>query len=152
MRDTILRPPRTAELPAASALCMRSKAYWGYDAAFMNACRDELTLTERDLIESDVILAVHKRAIAGVAQVSFEGGEAELDKLFIEPDLIGHGIGRILIDWANQQAKENEASYLSVTADPDALPFYKKMRFEQVGEEPSGSIPGRVLPRCRIAI
>ena len=40
-----LRPARPEEAPALTELCLRSKAVWGYDAAFMQACRRELTMT-----------------------------------------------------------------------------------------------------------
>ena len=40
-----LRPARIEDLEALSALCLRSKAHWGYDAAFMAAWGQELTLT-----------------------------------------------------------------------------------------------------------
>ena len=33
------------EADCLTALCMRSKAHWGYDAAFMHACREELRMT-----------------------------------------------------------------------------------------------------------
>ena len=33
------------EAAALSGLALRSKGYWGYDAAFLDACRAELTLT-----------------------------------------------------------------------------------------------------------
>ena len=39
-----IRTPRPDELSSLSDLCFRSKAVWGYDAAFMEACRGELTL------------------------------------------------------------------------------------------------------------
>ena len=38
----ILRAPLEDELPALADLCFRSKAVWGYDAAFMEACRPVL--------------------------------------------------------------------------------------------------------------
>jgi hypothetical protein len=36
-----IRAPRADELSRLSDLCFRSKAVWGYDAAFTEACRDE---------------------------------------------------------------------------------------------------------------
>ena len=38
-----------SDAPALTLLALRSKAVWGYDAAFIAACRDELTLTADDL-------------------------------------------------------------------------------------------------------
>lgn len=145
-QEVVLRPPVEAELPAASALCLRSKALWGYDRDFIESCRDELTLEPKDLVETKVALAFRSDDMIGVAQLSVEVDRAELDKLFVDPEWIGHGIGRILFDWSVETAREHGAGTMLVTADPDAVPFYEKMGFERIGEEPSGSIAGRVLP------
>ena len=150
--NIILRPPSAPELPAASALCLRSKAHWGYDSSFMEACRDELTLTPSDLGATDVTLAVREGVMVGVAQLSIKAGEAELEKLFVEPDWIGKGIGKVLFGWTVQRARQRGARTMRVTADPDAVPFYEKMGFKSIGEEPSGSIPGRVLPVFRLQL
>lgn len=36
---------------------------------------------------------------------------------------------------------------LTVDADPDAAPFYRRMGARDDGQAASGSIPGRLLPR-----
>ncbi len=33
-----VRPARSGEAVSLTALCLRSKAHWGYDAAFMRLC------------------------------------------------------------------------------------------------------------------
>src|SRR3546814_14021028 len=38
-----LRLAKSSECGSLSALALRSKAYWGYDSAFLQACRDDLT-------------------------------------------------------------------------------------------------------------
>ena len=43
--DPPIRSARPEEAETLSALALRSKAYWGYPADFMEACREELTLT-----------------------------------------------------------------------------------------------------------
>ena len=50
-----LRDARHDELPGLSELCLRSKAVWGYDDAFMTACRTELTLRP-DELQSTLLL------------------------------------------------------------------------------------------------
>ena len=40
-----IRSARVQEAKEISALAMRSKAYWGYSKEFMEACREELTVT-----------------------------------------------------------------------------------------------------------
>ena len=39
------RPATAADAPVLSNIAFRAKALWGYDAAFMEMCRDELTIT-----------------------------------------------------------------------------------------------------------
>ncbi len=141
-----IRPAREADLAEASELCLRSKAHWGYDAAFIAACREELTLTPADLAGGHVELAYDGETMVGVMHLILEGDQAHLEKLFIEPHAIGGGIGGALFAHTRELASQSGARIMHVTADPQATGFYKRMGFEQVGEEPSGSIPGRVLP------
>ena len=87
------------DLAALTALCLTSKAHWGYDAAFMAACRDELTLCEADLQTTEIGVIRDGRAPVAMAQVSVHGSEAEIDKLFVHPGAMGRGHGRALFDW-----------------------------------------------------
>ncbi|WP_040464864.1 GNAT family N-acetyltransferase [Erythrobacter sp. NAP1] len=146
MPDPLLRPLHAEELEQASALCLRSKAHWGYDAAFIEACRAELTLTCNDLSTSEVVVLEDGTAIIGLAQLRIDGAQSELEKLFVEPRLIGTGLGKALFAWARDAAERKGAARMVVTADPDAVPFYRSIGFEPVGEEPSGSVSGRMLP------
>lgn len=149
-RELHLRPARIDELAALTELCLRSKAVWGYDDAFMRACRAELTLAPRDLQTSRIQIAESDGKIVGVAQVSVAATEASLDKLFVEPDVLRMGAGRALFDWAADAAREEGARSLTIEADPDAAPFYRRMGARDAGFAPSGSIPGRLLPRLKL--
>lgn len=142
-----LRPPQRSDLAPASRLCLRSKAWWGYDDAFHALCETELTLTDDDLANDKMIIAEDDRGMAGMAQVSRDETGCYLEKLFVDTDRIGQGVGRILYDWAIKAARDLRASELIVEADPDAVPFYERMGCIRAGEVKSGSIPGRTLPR-----
>ena len=52
-----IRPPRIDELTGLSDLCFRSKAVWGYDENFMEACRGELSFEPRDLELTPIAVA-----------------------------------------------------------------------------------------------
>ena len=141
-----IRPAREEELRELSDLCMRSKAWWGYDDAFMEACRDELSVTEQDLRDTPVaVLEVNGQPV-GVAQVDPQGELAELDKLFVDPRAIGTGAGRKLWEWSVGTARSLGAKKFKVVADPGAAAFYEHMGAVPAGSVPSGSIPGRELP------
>jgi len=142
-----LRNALQDELSSLSALCLRSKAHWGYDEAFITACRAELTLHPDELDTTSLRVAERDAAVAGLAQVKVVGPDAELLKLFIEPALLGSGIGRLLFEWATAKARDLGATRMTIDADPGAAPFYERMGAHHAGFAPSESIPGRMLPR-----
>ncbi len=142
-----LRPARESDLAALSDLCFRSKAVWGYDAAFMEACRPELTLTPSDLLESSVQVAENGGLIVGVVQVAVTATESSLEKLFVAPDALRLGAGRLLFAWAVEAARECGARTLVIESDPGAVDFYRRMGARDAGRALSGSIPGCWLPR-----
>ena len=143
----ILREPAPSELRKLSGLCQRSKAHWNYPEDMMKAFRSELTIRKADLEQDAIMLAEDKRGIAGVVQVSKAGGDAVLEKLFVDPDRMGEGTGKILYVWACRVARDNGAKALRIDSDPDAAAFYEHMGAVRSGTAESASIPGRQLPR-----
>ncbi len=143
----LIRAPELGELPALSELCMRSKAVWGYDEAFMAACRRELSFDLHDLESSHIAVAARGEDVVGVAQVRVAGNEADLAKLFVDPAAMRLGVGQALFAWALDTARALGASRMVIEADPDAAPFYRRLGAREVGLVPSGSIAGRMLPK-----
>jgi GNAT superfamily N-acetyltransferase len=146
-----LRTPRPDEAAILTELCLRSKA-GGYDKEFMQACRDELTLTPSTMQSSHFKVAEIGRCLIGMAQVTVKGDTAELDKLFVEPTQLRSGAGYALFDWAKNTAREAGAVTLVIDADPDASGFYRRMGAVDDGVAPSGSIPGRFIPRLKLKL
>lgn len=142
-----LRPPTLEELPELSALMMRSKALWGYSAAFMEACRNELTLTPDHLRTSQICVAYDDNGLIGIAEICLEDDAVDLASLFVDPARKGTGAGRILFEWAIVNAAKSGKSKMTIDADPFAAPFYRHMGAYDVGKTPSPSVPGRFLPR-----
>jgi GNAT superfamily N-acetyltransferase len=147
-----LRDARQNELSNLSELCLRSKAVWGYDEAFLAACRAELTLHPDELLSTCLQVAERDWTVVGVAQVSITGIDADLLKLFVEPTLLRSGVGRLLFKWACSRAQSLGATRMTIEADPAASPFYERMGARHAGSTPSRSIPGRVLPLMEIAL
>src|SRR5262245_16229521 len=115
--QTLIRAPDIAELPDLSELCLRSKAVWGYDAAFMAACRAELTFHPDDLTSSRIAVAEQAGAILGVVQVKLiSPAEADLTRLFIEPSALRGGIGKTLFAWGVDAARNMGATRLIIEA------------------------------------
>ena len=147
-----LRPARADEADLLTELCLRSKAVWGYDRAFMRACRAELTLSPADFANSAIQVAIENNRVVGVAQVVAHGDTADLAKLFVEPTVLRGGVGRQLFRWAAETARGKGAKSMSIEADPDAVAFYRRMGAIDDGMAASGSIPGRMLPRLKLRL
>jgi GNAT superfamily N-acetyltransferase len=147
-----LRDARQDELPSLSELCVRSKAVWGYDVAFMTACRAELTLSPDEFQHTYLQVAEHDSTVVGLAQIKVTARDADLLKLFVEPALLGSGIGRLLFEWATARARGLGAVRMTIEADSGAAPFYARMGACHAGFAPSRSIPGRMLPRMRMEL
>ena len=141
-----LRPAINSELDVLHDLCMRSKAYWGYDEAFMKACTEELRITKSDLENHHVVVAEEGSQILGVTQLEITDKNAELDKLFICPDAIGKGVGKQLFNWVKETSRAAGSRKITIHADPYAEDFYSYMGAKTTRTVPSGSIEGRVLP------
>lgn len=147
-----LRPARPEEAADLSALALRSKGHWGYDAEFLEACRAELTWTEDDLSRATVVVAERDGIAVGFLVLAGAGDQGELDALFVDPPAIGGGVGSLLMDEALRLARAHGRRTLAIDADPGAEPFYLRYGARRVAEVPSGSIPGRLLPRLVIEL
>ena len=159
-----LRSPRCDEAATLIDLCLRSKAVWGYNEEFMQACRRDLTLDEgfmqacrggltltASLIRSSYVrVAEIRERLVGVAQVDVKEELAELDKLFIEPTRLRSGAGKALFEWAVTIARDAGAVTMVIDADPNAAGFYRRMGAVDDGMAPSGTIPGRFVPRLKL--
>ncbi|HEU0220815.1 MAG TPA: GNAT family N-acetyltransferase [Paracoccaceae bacterium] len=148
----VFRAPRQGEAGMLTELCLRAKASWGYDAAFMAACRAELTVAPGDLLGGSMQVVELAGAPVGLVELRLEDGAAELEKLFVAPEAQGAGIGAALFGWAAARARACGAAWLRIDSDPGAEGFYLRMGAERAGSAPSRSIPGRMLPRLRFRL
>lgn len=142
-----LQPARAADAAALTDLALRSKGHWGYDSDFLDACRRELTLRPDDVAARRATVAVDGTGrLVGFYTLDGEPPEGEVGMLFVEPDRIGTGLGRLL--WSDMTGRAESMGFQSllIQADPGAAPFYEAMGATVIGSRPSGSVPGRHLP------
>ena len=142
-----LRRARSDEIEILTDLSMRAKRSNGYDDAFMQACRAELTVTAARMEEGEYWVA-ESDAVCGCVclKTTFEGF-GEVHAFFIDPECQRKGVGRSLWLKVVERARLLGITSLSLDADPAAVPFYRAMGFVEIGQTPSGSIEGRMLPR-----
>jgi GNAT superfamily N-acetyltransferase len=146
MPEYRIRCAEREEHASISALALRSKAHWGYTAAFLAACRDELTFDEATCGSGLMHVATEDGIIRGFNLVGGAPPEGELRALFVEPDAIGTGCGKMLLADALEAAREAGCTRVTLDADPGAEGFYRRFGARRIGSTPSGSIAGRMLP------
>jgi len=149
---TRLRPAAPGEAALLSELAVRSKGHWGYDADFLEACRDELTLHDDELAARRTVVAEVDGRIVGFGTLEGQPPRGALGMLFVDPDAVGRGIGRALLDRLVDTARAEGFTVLGIDADPNAEAFYRAAGAVRVGTVPSGSVPGRVLPLLELAL
>ena len=147
----MIRPARLGEGSQLTAMIMESKAYWGYDKAFMESCRDELTIDDDYITRATTFVFVDDkpRAFAGFTVTDTP---VEVDYLFVSPDCIGQGIGRRLFTALTQEAVALGIEKLMIASDPGARGFYESMGAIRIGDIESGSIKGRTLPLLQLSL
>jgi GNAT superfamily N-acetyltransferase len=145
----VMRSARADEAEALSSLALRSKAQWGYDAAFLDACRPALTFGPEDLGAPHAVVAEVDGEVAGFYTLKGTLPEGELDNLWVEPRRMRTGVGRRLWEHAMAAATSIGLTAVLIDADPNAEGFYLAMGAERVGTTPSTTFPGRLLPRMR---
>ncbi len=143
MSEIVIRPAQTSEAQFLTALCVRSKAHWGYDDAFMRLSRASLTVSDADIASGRTLVAADDDRIVGVARVEPDG---ELGMMFVDPPAMGRGAGGALFAAAIAVARRLGARSMPILADPNAAPFYERMGARFVSHAPSDAIPGRTLP------
>ncbi|MFE5089253.1 GNAT family N-acetyltransferase [Streptomyces sp. NPDC056638] len=150
--DTNVRPARRSEAGALTELALASKAHWGYDEAFLAACRDELTMHPADIDRRRTTVAEEDGRVLGFTTLDGAPPEGALGMMFVAPDAIGRGIGRLLFEHTVTEARRLGFARLTIDADPNAEPFYLAMGAVRIGATPSGSILGRELPLLEVGL
>jgi GNAT superfamily N-acetyltransferase len=151
--DPAIRRALPTEAAVLSSLALRSKAHWGYDADFLAACRDDLTLSADNIATSAVYVFDGADAPSGFYRlVHQDDGMAELDALFVEPTAMGQGVGRCLWRHAVVTAAKLGCSEMVWQSDPQAEGFYLAMGAQRAGVTESMVMPGRMLPLMRFRL
>jgi ribosomal protein S18 acetylase RimI-like enzyme len=107
-----------------------------------------------DVTEQRTRVAMLDQRIAGFSVVlPMSGRSCELDGLFVEPDLMGRGIGRALVADVAQRLRVQGVRYLDVIANPTAIGFYRRLGFVRGADVTTqfGPAPGMRMDLCPAA-
>jgi GNAT superfamily N-acetyltransferase len=129
-QQTTLRAAVPADREALIALMRRASLANPGDREALLAHPEAIDVPEEQLRADATCVAERGGVAAGFAVVlPRPDGEAELDGLFVEPDLWRAGVGRALIARACDLARDIGAGGLNVVANPHAFAFYHAVGF-----------------------
>jgi len=95
----------------------------------LQAHPDAIALPAEQIERGEVLVAEFDDRLAGFAVILENHGNAELDGLFVEPDLWRRGVGSALVEAAVGEARRKGLSLLTVVANPAAEAFYASCGF-----------------------
>ena len=126
-----IRDARRAEAQALAALQRRSAWVWEEDRVWLERHPEAVFAPTEAIRQRHVRVAVAPDgALLGFSSAfPHAEGAWELDDLFVEPEHMGAGIGRALVQDVAARARAAGAQRLDVTANPRAEGFYEKLGF-----------------------
>ena len=114
------------EASILTQIAFESKSYWKYDKGYLEAAREHIKVTERDIENNHVYLYQEGRDILGFYHFINKQEESELVWFFVHPSSIGNGIGKLLWNHLIELISELEINEFIIKSDPNAEPFYIK--------------------------
>jgi GNAT superfamily N-acetyltransferase len=145
-----IRDAQPDEAFALESLQRRASDVWEEYRAHLAAHPDAIAAPHQAIAERRVRVAVHASGcLLGFSVVlPIDNGRCGLDDLFVEPEWMRRGVGRLLVDDLAARAAEAGASYIDVIANPNALGFYSRLGFAVTGDTATrfGMAPRMTLP------
>jgi GNAT superfamily N-acetyltransferase len=143
-----VRTAAVTERRALEELMMSASVASTRYAEDLRAHPDAVSVPAEQFEEGLVRVAERDGAVAGFAVLLRPvDGACELDAIFVEPELMGAGVGRALIEDAVARARDWGASHIDVIANPDALAFYERVGFTRGREVATRFGPGLRMRR-----
>ena len=142
------RKATISDISTLNKISLASKKYWGYSEDWIEHWIDDLTLTERDLSVQEVVVLDLQLKIIGFCATMDQGAYYEVMHLWILPEFIGKGYGKMLLKKALSTLGVADKP-IEVTADPYAELFYKKQGFKTISKVESYP-KGRFLPLMKM--
>ncbi|EEL51200.1 GCN5-related N-acetyltransferase [Bacillus cereus Rock3-44] len=143
-----MRKASLNEANELSHIALISKATWDYSEEFIQACKEDLTITD-DYIMNNYVYVLESEGIK-IGFFSFQRKEEDaLDFLYLHPNYKGKGYGKLLWQSVVEKAVELGMKCFTIDSDPNAKGYYMKMGAKLIGETPSTVFKDRLLPLLR---
>ncbi len=149
-----IRPARPGEAPALSALCVRSKAHWGYDAEFMRLSWRSLQI-DPDGHRRGPRVRRRRRARpaagrGGLLRAPANPARSTCCTCSSIRRPSRRGVGRALFAAACRVVRGPGRRRLLILSDPNAVAFYRRLGARRSAEGAVRRRPGSGLAAARV--
>jgi len=148
-----IRRVNSSEGAALTQIALSAKRYWGYPEHWIDLWKPQLTFDAEYFQANESWAAdIDGKPVAFYTLLD-KKGIAWLDNLFVMPEYIGKGIGRMLFQHGVELARLRGFQIFQLEADPNAAGFYKRMGMYEIGER-KYELDGqpRILPLMEMRI
>jgi len=121
------------EAASLSEIAFAAKRHWGYPEQWMEIWRPDLTVTPDFISNHETYNAVEKSQIVGFYALNQTDRQLDLVHLWVLPNRMGQGVGRLLFSHVLEHAKALEFRAVQIESDPNAEGFYQRMGARRVG-------------------
>ncbi len=126
------------EAKELEALQKRSTSHWDYPDGYFDWAGDAVRISESYVSSNPVMVLVdHEGRKLGFYSFTEDDEGLLLDRMFLDSDRIGEGLGRVLWQHAIETARNLGASDFTIGADPNAAPFYEAMGARWYASKPT---------------
>lgn len=142
--NAVVNKAEVNDITILNKISIESKMYWNYPKEWIDRWLDDLTLTEKDFLDQHVYKIDKSGSIIGFCSMKEKENAYEIMHLWIKPEFIGMGYGKLLLNDTIKKVVTN-GKVIIVEADPNSESFYSSQGF--ITFDKTESYPkGRFLP------
>jgi N-acetylglutamate synthase-like GNAT family acetyltransferase len=146
MTARLIRTAVDSDCPTLTRMVRESSAYTGEYRRMVEAVGISPEQLARDL----VYVCELDGHIAGFYSLMRKGEQAELDFLFVENDIQGQGVGRMLFQHMLGEARRLGYAEVLIVSHPPAEAFYARMGATTIGVQPPAGRVTWARPRMLV--
>lgn len=125
--SVVIRKARTTDAEILSALAQSAKRHWGYPEEWLREWANSLRITASQIEQNKIFVAIAVDRPIGFFMLVASSDRLRLEHLWVTPEWIGRGVGRMLFDYAVQTARALGHCGFEIESDPNAEGFYLRM-------------------------
>lgn len=144
MESVVIQKATSNDAENLTQISFTAKRFWKYPEDWIDSWKKQLTITPNYIASCTVFKLLIKNDVIGFCSIKRDGRHYEIDNLWILPEFMGNGYGKLLLETALKNRCPSGAT-IRVYSDPNAEGFYEKQGFKTVGQFESYP-KGRFLP------